>query len=120
MRDRVVFRSRESKNNIESHFMPTATPTGQQRYASLIEWARRTIAYSRAVASPEFTQETFDLVYSIEESRADAILNHIREEIRNRRGEELSYTAAALELIPAVLEVVRKTIPATLANHPDR
>jgi len=52
-----------------------APPTGQQRYASLIEWARRTIAYSRAVASPEFAEETFDLVMAMEEPRADATLN---------------------------------------------
>lgn len=89
-----------------------APPTGQQRYASLIEWARRTIAYSRAVASPEFSEETFDLVMTMEEPRADATLNHIREEIRNRRGGELSYVTAAMELIPAVLDVVRKTRPA--------
>lgn len=92
--------------------MPGHTPTGQQRYASLIEWARRTIAYSRAVASQEFVSETFDLVLAVEEERADATLNQIREEIRTRRGEELSYTAAALELIPAVLEIARRTKPA--------
>ena len=88
--------------------MAANAPTGQQRYASLIEWAKRTIAYSRAIASPEYTAETFDMVISVEEQQAEAILNGIREEIRTRCGSELSYTAAAMELIPAVLEVTRK------------
>ena len=88
--------------------MAANAPTGQQRYASLIDWAKRTIAYSRAVASQEYTADTFDMVIAVEEQQAEVILNRIREEIRARCGSELSYTAAAMELIPAVLEVTRK------------
>lgn len=89
--------------------MSASSPTGQQRYASLIEWARWTIAYSRAVAAPEFSSETPNLILEIEVPQADEVLKAIRAEIRHRRGETIPFAAAAAELIPAVLNVVRKS-----------